>query len=104
MGDSRIEGLLAMREKKPDDSRVLFALALEYEKLERWADAVETLREYLAIADDEGNAWGRLGNALACLDRTDEAKAAYARGVETANRHGHPSMAIEFEEALQELD
>jgi hypothetical protein len=32
---SRIDSLLAMRDRNPTDTRVLFALAMEYEKVER---------------------------------------------------------------------
>jgi tetratricopeptide (TPR) repeat protein len=101
---SRIDSLLAMRDRNPTDTRVLFALAMEYEKVERWEDVVEILRQYLDTADDEGNAWGRLGKALLELGREEEARSAYSHGIEAANRHGHPSMAGEFEEALAELD
>lgn len=103
MTGDRIGNLLAMRQKNPADVRILFALALEYEKAGRWEDVVSLLREYLDAADDQGNAWGRLGNALSQLGRTEDARTAYARGVEAATRHGHPTMAAEFEEALDEL-
>jgi hypothetical protein len=36
--------------------------------------------------------------------RADEARAAYARGIEIARAHGHPSMAAEFEEVLADWD
>jgi E3 SUMO-protein ligase RanBP2 len=104
MASSRIDGLLAMRAKNPADTRILFALALEYEKAERWDDAVTVLAEYLDAADDEGNAWGRLGKALLALGRRAEARAAYARGVEAAEKHGHPSMAGEFAEVVEEIE
>jgi predicted Zn-dependent protease len=101
---SRVENLLAMRQRNPGDARILFALAMEYEKASRWNDVVVILTEYLATADDQGNAWGRLGSALLQLDRTDEARAALSRGIDAASRHGHPGMAAEFEERLAELD
>lgn len=93
-----------MLETRPDDTRIRFALALEYEKLERWEDAVTELRTYLDAAEDEGNAWGRLANGLRRLDRHEEARDAYRTGIQTANRHGHPTMASEFEELLAEME
>jgi len=104
MTASRVESLLAMRERNPGDLRVLFALALEYEKAGRWSDVVDVLTEYLAAADDQGNAWGRLGSALLRLGWTGQARDAWRRGIEAATRHGHPGMAAEFEEHLAELD
>lgn len=98
----RIANLRGMLEKRPDDTRIRFALALEYEKLQRWEDAAAELRRYLDATDDEGNAWGRLGAALRHLGRDEEARDAYRTGVEAARRHGHPSMAAEYEEVLHE--
>lgn len=93
-----------MLERNPRDPRARFGLATEYEKLGRWEDAVRELREYLALAEDEGNAWGRLGHALRQLGRDTEAQEAYRRGVKEAAAHGHPTMAADFDEILQEWD
>ena len=102
MSGDRIETLKKMREARPQDPRARFGLALEYERQERWEDAVAELRGYLDLTDDEGNAYGRLGRALRELGREEEAREAYRRGIEAAYRHGHPTMAMEFEEALEE--
>ncbi len=103
MSEQRIDALRRMVERKPDDPRARFGLAAEYERLGRWEDVVRELEGYLAIAQDEGNAWGRLGRALRQLGRDEDARAAYARGMEEALRHGHPSMAAEFEETVDEM-
>lgn len=104
MENSRIESLKKMAEARPDDPRPRFGLAMEYERLERWEEVVSTLREYLRISDDEGNAYGRLGRALRELGREEEAREAYRQGVEAAYRHRHPTMAAEFEEVLEEME
>jgi predicted Zn-dependent protease len=104
MENPRIDWLRKQVELNPTDPRLRFGLALEYEKLERWPQVADELREYLALADDQGNAWGRLGRALRELGREGEAREAYRRGAEAARRHGHPSMAADFEEALAEMD
>ena len=104
MTNPRIESLQQMLEKQPDDPRLLFGLALEYEKASHWEAVVEHLERYLQHADDEGNAWGRLGDALRHLGRDDEARAAYRKGVEAASLHGHPTMAAEFAEILEDWD
>jgi Flp pilus assembly protein TadD len=96
----RIEALRKMAEARPNDPRPWFGMALEYEKAERWEDVVQTLRDYLQRADDEGNAWGRLGAALRHLGHDDEAQEAYRKGIQAAERHGHPTMAGEFEDVL----
>jgi len=100
----RIEALRRMLEHNPGDVRVRFGLAAEYERAGDWERAAEELRAYLDATDDQGNAWGRLGRALRQLGREEEARAAYRTGVEAARRHGHPSMAAEFEEILEQWD
>ena len=103
MENARIESLRKMAEARPDDPRPRFGLALEYERAGLWEEAVAELRAYLARTDDEGNAYGRLGHALRALGREDEAREAYRQGVEAANRYGHPTMAGEFEDVLDDM-
>ena len=103
MSDERIEALRKMAQQRPEDPRPRFGLALEYENAGRMEDAVQALRDYLAIADDEGNAWGRLGAALRTLGRDDEAREAYRSGIAAATRHNHPTMVGEFEDILDEF-
>jgi predicted Zn-dependent protease len=101
MTNDRIAALRRMLEKNPADSRIRFGLAAEYEKMGDWQATADELARYLDATDDEGNAWGRLGRALRELGREDEAREAYRRGIEAAGRHGHPTMAAEFEEILE---
>lgn len=98
----RTEALARMLERRPDDTRLRFGLALEYLKAERLDEGVAELRAYLAATDDEGNAWGRLGDALYRLGRDEEARAAYERGIAAAEAHGHPTMAEEFRDTLRD--
>ena len=91
-----------MLQARPEDGRLRFGLAVEYEKAGRVADAVRELRVYLDRIEDQGNAWGRLGALLRQLGHDEDARAAYRRGVEQALKHGHPSMAAELEAALAE--
>jgi len=97
----RIEALEKMLRSRPGDPRLLFGLALEYLNAGDRDEGVRKLRAYLDVADDEGNAWGRLGAVLRDLGRDDEAREAYRRGIAEATRHGHPTMAAEFEDVLE---
>jgi Flp pilus assembly protein TadD len=100
---SRIEALRGMLERHPDDPRLRFGLALEHLGAGDLEAGIAELRHYLSLADDEGNAWGRLGAALAELGRLDEAREAYRTGIEAARAHGHPTLAEELESALEAL-
>jgi Flp pilus assembly protein TadD len=100
----RVDALRRMAEARPNDPRARFGLYVEYEKAGDWESVVEQLSAYLGMTADEGNAHGRLGHALLQLGRVDQARAAYAAGIQAAYRHGHPTMAQEFEEVLEGLD
>ena len=103
MSQSRIEVFRQMLVADPANTMVRFGLANEYLKLEQWADAATELQTYLSQADDQGNAYGKLAQALERLGRTEEARIAYQQGIAAATKHGHPSMAGDFQMALDEL-
>lgn len=102
-GTERLESLQRMLESRPEDSRLQFAVAVEYLNADRVRDGVAALRAYLGATDDEGNAWGRLATALAGIGEDEEARDAYRQGIDAARRHGHPTMAEEFEAELEGL-
>jgi tetratricopeptide (TPR) repeat protein len=101
---SKIDVFRQMVAKNPENHLAHFGLANEALKLGLAEEAATHLREYLARYDDEGNGWGRLGEALLSLGRTDDARDAFRRGIEASHRFGHPSMANEFERRLEEID
>lgn len=103
MADSRIDVFRTMLTADPNNTAVRFGLANELLKVERFAEAADELQTYLQQADDQGNAYGKLAQALERLGRIDEARAAYQQGIVAAQRHGHPGMAQDFEMALADL-
>jgi len=103
MSTSRIDIFKQMLVSDPINSSILFGLAKEYEKAGQQAEMIETLERYLAIADDEGNAYGMLARAYEKADQRDKARETYQRGIDAAARHGHPSMAEEYREVLSEF-
>ncbi len=92
-----------MVERAPNEPRARFGLALEYLKEGQRAAGIEELRRYLELAEDEGNAWGRMAEALLEEGDDEGAREAWLRGIEAAERHGHPTMAEEFRERLDDL-
>jgi predicted Zn-dependent protease len=98
--NNRIELFEQMLTADPGNTSVLFGLAKEYEKAGRDRDLIDTLNRYLENVDDEGNAFGMLAGAYERLGERDKAREAYRRGMETAQRHGHPGMAEEYRMTL----
>ncbi|MEQ8833931.1 MAG: hypothetical protein RIB67_05730 [Miltoncostaeaceae bacterium] len=88
---------------EPTVARARFGYANELLHAGRDAEAVEQLRAYLDMSEDEGNAWGRLAEALARLGDVDGAADAYLAGIDQALKHGHSGMAGDFQAALEAL-
>ncbi|HEV2834714.1 MAG TPA: tetratricopeptide repeat protein [Pyrinomonadaceae bacterium] len=97
---NRLELFEQMLASDPANTSVLFGLAKEYEKAGRYDDVIAILNRYLEKVDDEGNAFGMLAQAYERLGQRDKAREAYERGIETAQRHGHPGMAEEYRMTL----
>ncbi len=98
---NRIEVFKQMLEADPENTMVMFGLAKEYEKVDQTEELIAILEKYLAMADDEGNAYGMLAKAYEKSGDREKAKAAYQKGIEVSNAHGHPSMAMEYQETLE---
>ena len=85
-----------MLEADPANTMVMFGLAKEYEKLGRNEDVIRVLEDYLAKADDEGNAYGTLAAAYERIGNREKAIETYKTGIDVSRAHGHPSMANEY--------
>ena len=101
MTASRIDIFKQMLVNDPVNSSILFGLAKEYEKVGQTDEMIDTLERYLAISDDEGNAFGMLAKAYEKAKQREKAKETYQRGMQAATAHGHPSMAEEFRVILE---
>ena len=101
MSASRIEVFNQILAADPGNTAVLFGLAKEYEKSGDDAKLIETLEKYLATADDEGNAYGMLARAYERTKQLPKSRDTYERGIAAALSHGHPGMAEEFRNLIQ---
>lgn len=97
---NRIEVFKQMLAADPTNSMVMFGLAKEYEKLGQADEVIILLENYLAQADDEGNAYGMLAKAYEQTGNRERAKEIYAKGIEVSLAHGHPSMAQDYRMTL----
>ncbi len=98
---NRIEVFKQMLEADPGNTMVMFGLAKEYEKVGQFGEMITLLEDYLIKADDEGNAYGMLAKAYEKQGELEKAKAAYEKGIEVSNAHGHPSMAQDYQMTLE---
>ena len=97
---NRIEVFRQMLDADPDNTMVMFGLAKEYEKLGQHQDVIDLLENYLAKADDEGNAYGVLAQAYNQTGNRQKAIETYQKGIDVSMAHGHPSMANEYRMTL----
>jgi predicted Zn-dependent protease len=93
---NRIEVFKQMIESDPSNTMVLFGLANEYQKVGDWQNTITTLEDYLAKADDEGNAYGMLAKAYEQTGMREKAIETYKKGIEVSLAHGHPTMANDY--------
>ena len=92
-----------MARERPHDPRLQFGLAVELLNRGETREGTVALKAYLAMAEDEGNGWARLGSALAALGETEEARKAFGQGIAIASRRGHEGLVEEMEDALEDL-
>ncbi len=100
MPQNRLEALLRFYEEDPNDAFTRFALAGEYLKL---GDTERALAFFEALAEDDPDYIGvyyHLGKLYERLGRTEDAVAAYRRGIARA-RHDFHARA-ELQSALAE--
>ena len=101
---SRLDAFRSMVAKNPTNPLARFGLANEAYKERLFEEARENYEAYLAVSDDEGNAYGKLGEVLHALGRVDEARASFRRGIEAARRFGHAGMVNDLEARLEEVE
>ena len=85
----------------PGNTMVMFGLAKEYEKLGETREVITLLEDYLAKADDEGNAYGMLAKAYEQSGNREKAIEIYRKGIEVSMAHGHPSMAQDYRMTIE---
>lgn len=103
MTTSRIDALLQLVAQDPSDQTIHYMLGLEYFKAQKYAEAVQALRQYLALADDEGAAYRLLAQSLERRGNIEEARRAYRDGLTTATRYRHQPLIEEYTHALRDL-
>jgi thioredoxin-like negative regulator of GroEL len=87
----------------PDDSFSRYALALEFEKEQREADAITHLQEVITRDPGYVAAYYHLGRILARQGQTNAARQVYVSGLEAAIAARDERTRNEIQEALESL-
>jgi predicted Zn-dependent protease len=101
---SRIESLRKLHEEDPADVDLLFMIGSELFKDGKWTEAIEWLTRYAEAGQDVGAGYGLIAECWEQLGREDEARVALRRGMEAARAAGHPTMAGDFANRLEDMD
>ena len=104
MSQSRIEAFEEMVKADPDQEMVWYGLATEYTKLDRWAEAVEALKNVIRCNADYTAAYQMLGSALVQLGDKAAARQVWVDGIATATRTGAWKAAQHMQGLLAEIE
>jgi uncharacterized protein HemY len=85
---SRIDIFAEMVKQQPADAMIWYGLASEYVKVERWIEAADALRKVVELNPDYTAAYQMLGSALLSQGEVEEARRAWNKGIEAADRTG----------------
>lgn len=103
MAVDRIQYFADLVAEAPDEPRARYGLAVALRQADRHAEAIDQYRAYLAMADDEGAAYGHLAECLAATGDVDGAADAYLAGIDAALRNGHNGLAADYQAAIETL-
>ena len=102
--NSRLEQLEQLASKDPGDPFIQYAIALEYVSSHRLDQAAEILERLMTASPDYTAGYHQAGRVYEQLDRDDEARRCYEKGIVVAERQGDAKDLDEMREALAFLD
>jgi Tfp pilus assembly protein PilF len=100
----RLKSLFELYKTDPNDSFVAYGIALEYISTDNYDDAEKFLSEIIIKDPDYLPAYMQLAQVKENLNKIDEAKDTYQKGIEVAKMNGELKTASEMEEFLNELE
>ena len=103
MATSRLETLEEFARERPTDAFAHYGLAMEYLNAARPDDALATFQKLLGFNPNYTAGYHQAALLLTRLDRTEEAREMFRRGIEVAGRNGEHHSKTEMEEALHDL-
>lgn len=102
--EQRVQKLKEILEKDPTDSFSRYALALEYMGMSDLQSAIDELRTVIDKDPKYIAGYHQLGQIYGKLNRTQEAKTIYRKGIDLAQELGEEKEGKEMREELEELE
>ena len=102
--NSRLQYILEMLEKEPNDSFLRYALALEYAKLSDITKAIALLEELITRDADYLGAYYQLGKYYEQEGKIETAITIYNKGMAVAKTQNNRKTLGELNEALMMLE
>jgi predicted TPR repeat methyltransferase len=99
----RVEKVRAMLAASPDDTFLLYALAMEYKKTDA-PQSIELLRRVIQLDPLQSYAYFQLGQVQELTGDTEAAKDAYRQGIAAAGRAGDDHARHEITAALAAIE
>src|SRR5689334_5115783 len=99
---SRLDALLDLHAQDPGDADLLFMIASEHASAGRHAEALPWLQRYVENGRDVGAGWALIADCHEALGDEAAKREALESGIAAALRGGHPTLAGELRERLDE--
>jgi predicted Zn-dependent protease len=100
---SRIDTIKKIVEQQPNDPFARYGLAMEYKNAGRADEAHATFAELESRHPDYVAQYLMHGNLLASMQRIDDARGVYERGLQAARKKGDGHAAGELQGAIDNL-
>jgi tetratricopeptide (TPR) repeat protein len=100
----RLDKLQKLLERDPDDTFLIYGIALEHKKLGDASKAIEFLDRVIALDPGYCYAYHQKGLAYESTGDAEAAKSAYRAGVEAARQKGDAHAQGEIEAALSMIE
>lgn len=100
----RVATFKSFIEKKPDDPFPRYGLAMEYRNTGKYEQAQQVFDALMEKFPDYIAAYLMAGDNLVTLERQEDAKTVYKRGIEKAGQKGDGHTQSELQTALAALD
>ncbi len=102
--NNRLEILLTLLKKEPEDSFLLYGIALEYMSANNFEEAEKYFKSLLANNPKYVPAYMQYAQLKEKQNEIETAKSLYKKGIDIAKESGEKHAAKEMEEFLDELE